>query len=720
MVRESPARSLCHASQAAIARTVLNERPAKFPLLTNGAGVRFLHRRQPLSIPLLRKQRGPKSDDTPFVKCQRSLVAKRGKCLLAAVSIALALGAQVATCDAQALSARIANYRIEAAYDAQARTITAHEVLSWRNTTTTAATALYFHLYLNAFANSRSSFMRERGTAWVDWLERHPHGWGYIVINAVRMGNADLTTRTEFVHPDDDNIDDLTVMRLPLETAVAPGEAVNLEIDFVAKLPKLVLRAGFAGPFVMAAQWFPKIGVFEDGAWNCHQYHATSEFFADFGVYDVTLTVPRDAVVGASGILQEERTGADGTKTLRFRADDVHDFAWTLDPRFQVIETVAGQTRIRLLLQPGHADQARRYLQAATVAIQRHAEWFGPYPYPQLTIVDPPLGAFAAAGMEYPTLITVGTLRWMPVGLRLPEMVAVHEFGHQYWYGMVANNEFEEPWLDEGVNSYIEGLIMDSTYGLGSYSDLFGLHVNSTAAQRLDYLTATQRDPIVRHAWEFLDHRSYNAIAYAKTALALKTLANYIGDHRLRDALADYFRNWSFRHPHGTDFLAALSGNSGQDLNWYFKQVIEGTGVLDYAIASVDADKVQPLAGYTFSGRQVGEERAPKPDEEVRYHSTVVVERRGSVRMPVELRITFEDGTNTTEHWDGQGRWKRFEYTGPQRVDWAIVDPDEKLALDINRLNNSRMRSAGTRALVRLAGRWGFWFQNLVYFLTGL
>jgi len=618
------------------------------------------------------------------------------------------------------LSPRIANYRIEATYDAQAHAISGHEVLSWRNTTAEAAQDLYFHLYLNAFANSRSSLMHESGEAWVEWLGRHPHDWGYIVVNAVRLGGTDLTTRMEFVHPDDDNIDDHTVFRLPLTAAVPPGGTVDLEIDFIARLPRLTQRSGFAGPFVLAGQWFPKIGVYEDGAWNCHQYHATTEFFADFGVYDVTLTVPRDAVVGASGVLRDQHESADGTKTVRFVAEDVHDFAWTLDPRFRVIEDTADRTRIRLLIQPGHADQAGRYVQAAKLAIQRYREWFGEYPYPQLTIVDPGPGGLAAAGMEYPTLITVGTTRWMPAGLRLPEMATVHEFGHQYWYGMVANNEFEEAWLDEGLNSYVEGLIMDDGYGAGSYSNLFGLRVNSTAVRRLQYLSATQHDPIVRRAWKFLDRRSYGAISYAKTALALKTLANYLGDQRLRGALADYFRTWRFRHPHGTDFLKAVSQSTGENLTWYFKQVIAGTGVLDYAITSVDAEEAQPLAGYPFSGRQVGEEKTPESSSERRYRSTVVVERLGSVRMPVDLRIAFDDGTKTNEHWDGQGRWKRFEYTGPQRVDWAIVDPDDALALDINRLNNSRMREAGTRAIVRLAGRWGFWFENLVYFLTGV
>src|SRR5262249_57390475 len=165
----------------------------------------------------------------------------------------------------------------------------------------------------------------------------------------------------------------------------------------------------------------------------------------------------------------------------------------------------------------------------AAAALQRYREWIGPYPYPLLTIVDPGPGGSRAGGMEYPTLITVGTAWWLPRGLRLPEIVTVHEFGHQYWYGMVASNEFEEAWLDEGINSYVEGRIMDDAYGAASYVDLFGLRFSSRTLQRLRYLANAQHDPLTRPAWQFLDRASYSAVTYAKTALVLDTLEGLVG-----------------------------------------------------------------------------------------------------------------------------------------------------------------------------------------------
>jgi len=238
--------------------------------------------------------------------------------------------------------------------------------------------------------------------------------------------------------------------------------------------------------------------------------------------------------------------------------------------------------------------------------------------------------------------------------------------------------------------------------------------------RRLSYVLAAQHDPLIRRAWQFLDRTSYRASSYSKTALMLDTLDAYLGGDTLRQAFAAYYERWRFRHPEGSDLLAALSARAGQDLSWYFDQLVSGTGVLDYAVTRVDADKVHALVGYAFAGNEVREEVAPRNAEEQHYRSEVVVERLGSVVMPVEIQIVFEDGSLTAEQWDGRDRWKRYEYTGAQRVEWAVVDPRRTMPLDVNWLNNSRMRVAGTRGIVRIASRWGFWFQNLLSVLTGL
>jgi hypothetical protein len=646
------------------------------------------------------------------------------------------------------LAVSTVEYRLDARLDPAARTVTGSAVVRWRNTTRKPTSELYLHLYLNAFESNRTTLMTEmRGDA-DRWQSRYPDEWGRIDLASLRIGDRDVSGQLEFVRPDDGNPHDRTLARLPLAKPVAPKESLELQFDFVARLPRLFMRAGHAAPFFFVAQWFPKLAVLRDGAWRAHQYHAASEFFADFGSYDVSLTVPSNYVVGHTGELRAERDNGDGSKTLEVRAEDVHDFAWTADPRFVVREETIAGVRVRLLVQPHHRAQSDRYLDALRAAMVRYAEWFAAYPYPVLTVVDPGPGGLAAAGMEYPMLITVGTTWWMPAGLRFPEIVTIHEFGHQYWYGMVANDEVNEAWLDEGINSYVEEVIMDEAYAPGSYIDLFGLRVDSVPLARFQYLAAGCWDPITRPSYRMLDRDSYQSTSYAKTALVLRSLGRLYGEERLRAALRDYLLAWRFRHPTGADFrrslVASLTADpspagGGEDerratsderrvaredqrratsderplFDALLEQLLDSPAILDYAVARVDVREVPPLRPSAVAG-------AMPTAEAPRYRTEVVVERRGEVRLPVEVLVVFEDGSETRATWDGSDRWHRLDITGTEAAAYAVVDPDQKLPLDANRLNNSRMRTAGTRGVIRLAGRWGVWLERALLALSGL
>ena len=292
---------------------------------------------------------------------------------------------------------------------------------------------------------------------------------------------GDLTKQMKFISPDDGNADDKTVFEVKLPRPVAPGQDVQFKIKFKATFPEVIARTGYKRTFLLAGQWFPKVGVWWHGAWNCHQFHAPTEFFADFGTYDVNITLPKNYVIGATGVQTGDNDNGNGTKTVSFHAEDVHDFAWTADPNFKVVEDhfdgSVGTVRIRLLTYESHKSSWQRYLNITRGSMEKFDQWYGPYPYAQLTVVDPPHGAGEAGGMEYPTFITGGTSWYVPKGdLSEPETVTAHEFGHQYWYGMVATNEFENAWLDEGINSYSEVKVMDSLFGRNtSLLNLFGV-----------------------------------------------------------------------------------------------------------------------------------------------------------------------------------------------------------------------------------------------------
>jgi hypothetical protein len=202
-------------------------------------------------------------------------------------------------------------------------------------------------------------------------------------------------------------------------------------------------------------------------------------------------------------------------------------------------------------------------------------------------------------------------------------------------------------------------------------------------------------------------------VSYGKTALALRTLDAYLGGNRLRDALHAYVEQWRFRHPKAADFRAAVEASVGEPLGWFFDQVIAGTGVVDFAVGRLTVREVAPLSGR-------GTVASEPTTENMQYETEVVIERRGDIALPVEILLAFEDGSEMREAWDGRDRWRRLSIVSTQRAAYAIVDPDFKLALDVNRLNNSRMSTPGTRGIVRLAGRWGLWFQMALNLLTGL
>jgi len=261
---------------------------------------------------------------------------------------------------------------------------------------------------------------------------------------------------------------------------------------------------------------------------------------------------------------------------------------------------------------------------------------------------------------------------------------------------------------------------MEATYGPAAYLDLFGLRLDGWTLQRLGYLGSPQRDPMTRPGWRFIDRDSYAAISYDKTALVLRTLDRRLGGDRLQTALAAYLSAWRFKHPQRDDFLEAIQDSVGEDLQWYFDQVVAQTGLLDYAVTRVESSEIAAFAGHSLRDGRITMEDTPAEAGKPRYRNEVVVERVGSVRVPVEVQVRFDDGSAVHERWDGQDRWQRFEYTGEQRVDSAVVDPDRTTPLDANLLNNSRRRPPARAGMARLAGRWGFWFQNVLWALTGL
>lgn len=623
-------------------------------------------------------------------------------------------------------SPRNANYTIAARLDPPTRTLTASAIIVWRNITERPTRELQFHVYWNAWRNARSTFLREQALvrnafhadddfARMDITkltieQSRPSG------DRTEAIKSDRTTQIAFIAPDDGNADDATVMVVPLTEPALPGDTVRVEVAWTARVPKPFARTGVIGNFYFLAQWFPKLGVLEEAGWNCHQFHANTEFFSDFGVYDVKLTVPTGWRVGATGVSRTETDHQNGTTTHAYYQEDVHDFAWTTSPA--MIERAAdvvpepgtapsgakqGPVRIRLLLQPEHASQADAHIEAARRALTYFSRWAGPYPYDQLTVVDPAYQS-EADGMEYPTLITAGTRWWVGsrVTVNTPHEVVIHEAGHQFFYGIVASNEFEDAWMDEGITTYLTARALVQDFPRTYYEQRFfgdfvpwvfrDLEVSrETYWNRLSGYRRTPETDLPSHPSFRYSVAGGRLVTYGKTALWLNTLERLVGWPVMERLFQTYFERWQFKHPKPADFFAVANEVSGQDLTWFFDQVYRSSNAFDYAID-------------TFKSVKEGDV----------YRTDVIATRRGEAVFPVDVTITWENGEHITERWDGRDREKHYTFTRPARATSAAVDPHRTLLLDVNPTNNSRAitSAAGRTAATKWSLKWLVWLQD--------
>ena len=616
------------------------------------------------------------------------------------------------------LSQRVVAYQIDAKYDPAKHMVEATETLTYRNLTGQQLDRFPFHLYLNAF-QQKSTWIHEAhrdGNFRTSSLDKwKPEDYGANEVTSFEVvGMGDLTKQMKFISPDDGNPDDKTVFEVKLPRPVAPGQDVQFKIKFKATFPEVIARTGYKRTFLLAGQWFPKVGVWWHGQWNCHQFHAMTEFFADFGTFDVNITLPKNYVIGATGVQVSDADNGNGTKTVAFHAEDVHDFAWTADPNFKVVEDrfdgSVGPVRIRLLTYDSHERSWQPYITCVKESMKRFDEWYGPYPYAQLTVVDPPHGGGEAGGMEYPTFITGDSGWFIPKGIHLIDLVTEHEFGHQYWYGMVATNEFENGWLDEGINSYSEVKVLDNMYGENaSIINLLGAQLGERELQRENYLFTPDADPLSRPSYTVMSMGSYGDITYGKTATMLISLETILGEQTLRKALHTYFMRYRFTHPTQEDFMRTVDEVSGRDLKWYWDQAVYGTQVLDYEVKRADST---PINWY--------DENAKEKKGETVYETQVILHRKGDFIFPVEAEVKFDNGESTRERWDGKDRWVRYVYRKKAQVESVQIDPDHKVTLDRDYLNNSYVTGSQHKATAKIAAYWMFLTQFLAQCLSWL
>lgn len=559
------------------------------------------------------------------------------------------------------------SYTIEAVLNDSTHVLRAREEIRYTNNSPQKLDTIWFHLHLNAFRPNSAWAQRELQFNNRRFQDLGPDDHAYERVRSVRVGGR-------VVRPLFPGAPDSTVMAVPLPTPLQPGMSVSLLIDWSARLSTLPRRQGRRGSHYDFAQWYPRVAVYDRGGWQVQPLLPQGEFYGEFATYDVTVEVPRQHVVGATGVPVSgdpgwapanitpanppvykrdayrprplaslalfDRKLDPRNKRIHWRAENVHHFAWTTNPQYKYEGGTVGQTAIHVLFLASDTNWAGHALPRTAKAIQFMESVFGPYVWPQITNVHRVEGG---GGTEFPMMIMDASAQ---------EGLIVHEIAHQWAHGILANNEWREGWLDEGMASFLGNLYAES------------------AGQRINYAGQTQgiaradtmatAKPIGTASAAFADMNSYGAMTYTKPALVLRMLMHLVGEPAFRAGLKRYYEENKLEHVDEEDFKNAIEAVAHTDLDWFFQQWLHTNHTLDYAITA--ATSAQQANGS--------------------WRTQVEVTRRGQAWMPVQLKVG-----------DVVTKLDARETTFTATVDTAVrptevvLDPDAIL-IDLDRSNN--------------------------------
>jgi len=587
-------------------------------------------------------------------------------------------------------------YHITASLDEASGVLTGRVRITYANRSPDTLRDFFVHQYLNAFRpGSRwAAADSAEGRARFQRLADPDYAFERITESTV-MGRR--------LAPDYPYAPDSTIAHWVLPRALAPGDSMTVEISWQARPSTLPRRQGRRGRRFDFAQWYPKVVVYDHLGWQDHPLYPAGEFYGEFGTYDVALDLAADQVIGATGVPIEgdpgwdgaradprtaidyqrdwylRRTGgqangrsagapsdsppirlsarcgaaASGRKCVRFFARDVHHFAFSLNPEYIYEQGRYDDVVVRVLYLPGDTATWGRGIavQRTEAALAWLDTLFGAFAWPQLTNVH----RIEGGGTEFPMMVMDGSAS---LGL------IVHEVGHNYTMGILANNEWREGWLDEGFTSFQSSWFFEARGQQPGYADLEG------GMLWLDLERWSQ--PVSMVSDRYRDFQTYGAMIYSKAQLFYEQLRYVVGDETMRRILRTYYARWRLKHVDEQAFRRVAEEVSGQDLGWLFGQWLHGTPLIDYRLNDV--------------------ERRRLPDG--RWRTTVTIERLGDGMMPVEIADREAIYARAT----GQPEIERIEFTSDREPGRLTLDPRAR-AHDWNMLNNGEKRGLRGRGM---------------------
>jgi hypothetical protein len=559
------------------------------------------------------------------------------------------------------------SYRVEAVQDEDTDVLEARARLRYTNRSPDTLDRLYFHQYLNAFRPNSAWSRYDRRFGDRTFQELGPDDHAFERLTSFTVDGRQAAP----VYP---YAPDSTVFYVQLPRPLAPGDSLTADMAWTARLATEPRRQGRAGRHYNWAHWYPRIAVYGRDGWEYRPHIRPGEFNGEFGRYDVTLELAGDQVIGATGVPAEGDPGWAGAavrgsepplylrdhyavrpaeqlgllrsglradrKRIRWLAEDVHNFAWSVSPDYLYLGGRWQGKPIHLLWEPTSPGwNAERVMRQQKEALDWLAELFGEYAWPQITVTD----RVERGATEFPML-------YMTSG-----GAVVHETMHMVAHGILANNEWREGWLDEGLASFLSNWRREARGDVAE--DVWG-----RTRERVAELDAAGRsEPVGLPAAEFSSFDMYQVMTYFKGALIFRMLRDMLGEDTFRDGLRAYYERFRFRQVTGADFQRTMEDVSGQDLGWFFRQWLTTTHTLDYRVGDV------ALSG---SGGA--------------YRLDVEVIRAGQAWMPVEV-----EANGQRKRLDGRERRQRVTFQLTDRPAQVVIDPDGSL-LDVNRANNRR------------------------------
>lgn len=611
------------------------------------------------------------------------------------------------------------NYTISVRLDDQKHVLHASEEFEYINHSPNSLPFLYVHLWPNAYKNEKTALGKQLYKGGEDLLKFGADSLkGFIDSLDFKVNGQKVAWEYDAKNPD--------ICKINLASPLNPGERIRVSTPFRVKLPSgEISRMGHIGQSYQITQWFPKPAVYDKNGWNPIPYLNQGEFYSEYGSFDVTITLPKNYVVGATGDLQTEselefltelasktetrlatanfpkkkvKTAFPASdpefKTIRYTQAKVHDFAWFADKRFEVlkgeVELPHSKRKVTTwaMFVPENAKLWSKAIEYINDGTYYYSKWNGDYPYNQVTAVDGTISA--GGGMEYPNVTVIGNTN---SAIEL-EIVIVHEVGHNWFYGILGSNERVHGWMDEGLNTLNEMRYMQTKYPNNTnFSDMVlngKFHLNDLDHHDMgdiSYRTIAmlgEDQPIETHSADFTS-ANYGVIMYQKTGLVFLYLKDYLGEEKFDAAMQAYFEAFKFKHPQPEDIRRVLEESSGKKLAWLFEDLIQTTNHMDYKIKSVKWTK----QGKLVSVKNVGQVDGPISVSVIKNDS--IVEQKwiepGQKKSNILIETTdFDlvqiDGTGMTPEIDkSNNNWfagKTFHKIEPLKFEFLIGDHERQ------------------------------------------